>query len=204
MEAFCHKLGQTLRLTDRENSRVVVPDGLWSIDSESHKLFLVGRLLSTKQPKFEALAASVKSMFNPVKGLEMRRLEEGRFLLRFNHILDRNRAMDGCPWCFEKNVLILNGVGVNENPMHVNLDWCDFFVHIHDLPLSKMNFGIASLIGNTLGRFRDLEMAEFGRAWGFSNRIRVAINVTQPLIRALRVRTTMGDELVVSFTYERL
>ncbi|KAL0456431.1 UNVERIFIED_CONTAM: hypothetical protein Slati_0982300 [Sesamum latifolium] len=88
--------------------------------------------------------------------------------------------------------------------MHVDLNWCEFYVHIHDLPLSKMNLGIASFIGNSIGKFRDLEMEDSGRAWGSSLCIRVALNVTQPLIRALRVCTTMGDNLVVSFTYERL
>ncbi|KAL0420920.1 UNVERIFIED_CONTAM: hypothetical protein Slati_3114900 [Sesamum latifolium] len=66
-----------------------------------------------------------------------------------------------------------------------------------------MNFGIASFIGNTLEKFGDLEMEDSGRAWGSSLRICVALNVTQPLIRALRVCTTMGVELVVLFTYER-
>ncbi|KAL0458053.1 UNVERIFIED_CONTAM: hypothetical protein Slati_0432500 [Sesamum latifolium] len=67
-----------------------------------------------------------------------------------------------------------------------------------------MNFGVASFIGNSMGMFCDMEMDESGRTWGDSLRIRVAINITQPLIRALRVRTTMGGEVVVSFTYERL
>ncbi|KAL0409545.1 UNVERIFIED_CONTAM: hypothetical protein Sradi_1888900 [Sesamum radiatum] len=147
-------------------------------------------------------------MLNPVKGLEMRRLEEGRFLIRFNHVINQNRALAGCPWSFEKNTLILNEVGAEENPLHVDLDWCEFHIQVHDLPLSKMNYWVASIIGNSLGMFCDMEMDDFGKAWGASIQIRVAINVTQPLIRALRVSTTGGgggrDELVVSFTYEWL
>ncbi|KAL0320137.1 UNVERIFIED_CONTAM: hypothetical protein Sradi_5275200 [Sesamum radiatum] len=204
MRGFCHKLRHSLRMTEKEGTKVVIPDGLWAADAESHLLFLVGRVLTSKQPKFEALVSSVRSMLNPVKGLEMRRLSDGRFLIRFNHIIDRNRALDGCPWSFEKNTLIMSSIGENENPLHVDLDLCDFFIRVHDLPLSKMNFGVASLIGNTLGKFRDMEMDESGRAWGSSLRIRVAINVTQPLLRVLRICTTTGDELIVSFTYERL
>ncbi|KAK4391485.1 hypothetical protein Sango_1926300 [Sesamum angolense] len=49
-----------------------------------------------------------------------------------------------------------------------------------------------------------MKMEESGKAWGSSLRIQVAINVTQPLVRVLRVCTTMGEELVVSFTYECL
>ncbi|KAL0457842.1 UNVERIFIED_CONTAM: hypothetical protein Slati_0411400 [Sesamum latifolium] len=103
-------------------------------------------------------------MLNPIKGLEMRCLGEGRFLIRFNHIINRNRALGGCPWSFEMNTLILGDIGVNENPMNIDLDWCEFYVHVHDLPLSKMNFRVASLIGNALGKFWDMEMDESGRS----------------------------------------
>ncbi|KAL0453949.1 UNVERIFIED_CONTAM: hypothetical protein Slati_1373000 [Sesamum latifolium] len=105
---------------------------------------------------------------------------------------------------FEKNTLILSGVGVDENPMHVDLNWCDFFVHVHDLPLSKISVEIAALIENKIGRFRDIETAESRRTWGATMTIRVPLNVSQPLFRALRICTTSGEELVVSFTYERL
>ncbi|KAK4397463.1 hypothetical protein Sango_1582900 [Sesamum angolense] len=148
MEAFCHKLGQSLNLTEREGVGVVIPDSLWSAGSEDFQLFLVGRLLSTKQPKFEALVHSIKSMLNPVKGLEMQWPEEGLFLIHFNYIIDQNPALKDCPWSFEKNSLILNGIGINENSMNVDLDWCEFFVHVHDLPLRTMTFGVASFIGH--------------------------------------------------------
>ncbi|KAL0403880.1 UNVERIFIED_CONTAM: hypothetical protein Sradi_2028800 [Sesamum radiatum] len=67
-----------------------------------------------------------------------------------------------------------------------------------------MNLGIATFIENKVGRFVGMDMEESGRSWGASMRIRAAINVTLPLVRALRVVTTMGDEVVVSLTYERL
>ncbi|KAL0300383.1 UNVERIFIED_CONTAM: hypothetical protein Scaly_3048700 [Sesamum calycinum] len=69
-------------------------DGLWSTDLEDHQLFLMGRLLSYEQPRFEALISSLKSILNPVKGLEMRQLAEGRLLILFNHVINW--------WSFEK------------------------------------------------------------------------------------------------------
>ncbi|KAK4402856.1 hypothetical protein Sango_1026300 [Sesamum angolense] len=163
-------LKRSLRLTDMEGSGVVIPDGLWSTDTEVNSLFLVGRLLSSKQPKFEALVSSITNLLNPVKGLEMRNLADGRFLIRFRHIIDRNRALDGCPWSFEKNTIVLSGIGVNENPLCVDLKWCEFSVHVHDLPLSKMNLGIVTLIGNKIGSGEETPYGPWLRApvspWG--------------------------------------
>ncbi|KAL0463000.1 UNVERIFIED_CONTAM: hypothetical protein Slati_0187600 [Sesamum latifolium] len=139
-------------------------------------------------------------MISPVKGMDIKQIPPDHFLFRFNHVLDRNRALEGCPWSFEKNVLVLSGINENENSMHIDLNWCEFHVHVHDLPLSKMNLGIATFIGNKIGKFKDLEMEPSGSTWGATLRIRTAINIMLPLPRALKLKTTMGEEQLVTFT----
>ncbi|KAL0410998.1 UNVERIFIED_CONTAM: hypothetical protein Slati_3689500 [Sesamum latifolium] len=52
-----------------------------------------------------------------------------------------------------------------------DLEQCDLFVHIHDLPLNVMNVGVATLIRNRIGTFRDMEADEAGCSWGASLRI---------------------------------
>ncbi|KAL0345256.1 UNVERIFIED_CONTAM: hypothetical protein Sradi_4356900 [Sesamum radiatum] len=124
-----------------------------------------------------------------------------------------NAELEGYQLCLVGRLLanrIANFEGFSQfvksmiNPVKVDLDWCDFFVHIHDLPLSKMNVGVATFIGNSIGRFRDMEMDERGCAWGASLRIKVGLNVNLPLKRALKIKTPLGGEHLVSFTYERL
>ncbi|KAK4415253.1 hypothetical protein Salat_2632600 [Sesamum alatum] len=151
-----------------------------------------------------ALCASIQSMIILVREMEFKQLSEGRILLRFFHVLDSRRALEECPWSFEKNILILNGLGPEDNPRTVDLNWCDFHVHIHDLALPRMNLGVATHIGNKLGIFWDMEMDEAGQAWGAILHIHATINVNHPLKRALKIRTTIRDEKLVHFTYERL
>ncbi|KAL0427400.1 UNVERIFIED_CONTAM: hypothetical protein Slati_2914800 [Sesamum latifolium] len=88
--------------------------------------------------------------------------------------------------------------------MHVALDDCDFYIHVHDLPLSMMNLGMTTLIGNRLGSFRDLDSDNTGCSWGATMRIQVSLNVHQPLKRALKLRSPIGKELMIRFTYECL
>ncbi|KAK4415950.1 hypothetical protein Salat_2702400 [Sesamum alatum] len=54
--------------TDDEEQQLVLPGGLWHADSDTHRLCLVGRLLSSQVPRFEAFSTSVQGMINPVKG----------------------------------------------------------------------------------------------------------------------------------------
>ncbi|KAL0378892.1 UNVERIFIED_CONTAM: hypothetical protein Sradi_3194700 [Sesamum radiatum] len=119
---------------DEEEDGVSLLSGLWEANVGSLQLCLVGKLLSSKLVCFEAMCSSLQMMFLPVKGMDIKQLEEGRFLLRFRNVLDRKRALDGCPWCFDRNLLIFNAIGELENPMQVDLECCDFSVHIHDLP----------------------------------------------------------------------
>ncbi|KAL0451724.1 UNVERIFIED_CONTAM: hypothetical protein Slati_1150500 [Sesamum latifolium] len=204
VEAELDRLNKAWRLNDDEEDPVLVPGGLWEAHVESHNLCLVGRLLSNRPYRHEALSTSLLSMLQPVKGMDVKQLDEGRILLGFEHIIDKQRAQEGCPWSFEKNILILKPIGELENPMHVALDDCDFFIHVHDLPLSMMNLGMATLIGNRISSFRDLESDDTGCSWGVTMRIRVSLNVHQPLKRTLKLRSPTGKELVVRFTYERL
>ncbi|KAL0391054.1 UNVERIFIED_CONTAM: hypothetical protein Scaly_0462500 [Sesamum calycinum] len=53
-------------------------------------------------------------------------------------------------------------------------------------------------------KFKEVELDSNGEAWGSSIRIRVAIDITKPLKRVLKIRTVLGDDHLVTFTYERL
>ncbi|KAK4414789.1 hypothetical protein Salat_2585800 [Sesamum alatum] len=114
------------------------------------------------------------------------------------------RVVEGCPWAFDKNLLVLKAISAEENPMNVNLDWCDFFVHAHDVPIGKMTKPIAQFIGNQIRIFKDVDMDDTGGSWGATLRIRVSLDVTKPLPRVLKIRTPLGDEQLITFTLERL
>ncbi|KAK4415825.1 hypothetical protein Salat_2689900 [Sesamum alatum] len=101
--------------------------------------FVVGRLIASKSFHPEAVHTTLKSAFNPVRGMEFKMIEGEWFLLKLRE--------------------------------------CEFYVHIHGLPLGEMMKEIASFIGNKLGHFKK---------------------------RALKIRTVLGDEQLISFTYERL
>ncbi|KAL0361212.1 UNVERIFIED_CONTAM: hypothetical protein Sradi_3805700 [Sesamum radiatum] len=152
----------------------------------------------------DALKNTMLLAFNPVRGMEVKLLEENQFLLKFNHVVDRNRVVDGCPWSFERNLLILSPVAMNETPQDVNLDWTTFHVHVHGLPLSKMSKDMARFIADHLGKFIQVDADNTGHVWGSSMRLRVHLDITKPLKRVLKLRTTLSDEQLLSFTYEKL
>ncbi|KAK4415678.1 Crocetin glucosyltransferase, chloroplastic [Sesamum alatum] len=157
---------------------VVVPLGVWHGESESQGHFIVGRILSPKPFHDEALRTVLQTAFNPVRGMDFKVLEDNRFLIRFNHILDCNRVLEHSPWAYEKCFVIVARVEENQNPYEIDLKWCEFHVLVQGLPLGKMT--------------------------RLPLRIRVALDVRQSLRRLLKLRTVVGDEQVLYFHYERL
>ncbi|KAL0361921.1 UNVERIFIED_CONTAM: hypothetical protein Sradi_3876600, partial [Sesamum radiatum] len=78
-------------------------------------------------------------------------------------------VIERCPWAYNKNLLILAPMEAEDNPCTINLDWCEFHIHIHGLPLGKMTPEVCSFIGNKLGHFKELEMDANGQIWGSSD-----------------------------------
>ncbi|KAL0325125.1 UNVERIFIED_CONTAM: hypothetical protein Sradi_5081800 [Sesamum radiatum] len=122
----------------------------------------MGRLLSPKSFHPEALQTTLREAFNPVKGMDFKLIEGGCFLLKFFHVVDRDRVLDRCPWAYDKNLLVLAPVEASDDPNLVELNHCDFLIHIHGLPLGKMTKEVASFIGNRLGKFKEVDLDRLG------------------------------------------
>ncbi|KAK4438883.1 hypothetical protein Salat_0222900 [Sesamum alatum] len=198
------KLGQNLSLSYVEVTRVEIPLDLWNSDTDLPGFCVVGRLLSHKSFHFEALRSTLTTAFNPIRGMDMKMIDGNHFLVRIDHHVDRKRVLDNSPWAFEKNLIVLQPVATEENPMNVILGWCNFHVLIHDLSLGKMNKEVAAFTGNHIGRFKEVDMASASGLCEGSLRIRVNLNITKPLKRVLCLHTTIRDEQLITFTYEKL
>ncbi|KAL0344529.1 UNVERIFIED_CONTAM: hypothetical protein Sradi_4284200 [Sesamum radiatum] len=157
MAADFGRLGTALSLTEEEEAGWVLPTGVWHAEPFTRGFFIVGRLVSTKSFHPEALHTTLKTAFNPVRGMDFKMIAGERFLLKFFHALDRDRVLARCPWAYDKNLLVLAPLDAAEDPVCVDLNWCDFHIHIHGLPLGKMTKEIATFIGNKLGKFKDVD-----------------------------------------------
>ncbi|KAL0301649.1 UNVERIFIED_CONTAM: hypothetical protein Sradi_6441700 [Sesamum radiatum] len=154
MDSELGRLGSALSLTEEEEVGLVCPTGLWHTEPLARGFFIVGRLLSSKPFHPEALQTTLRTAFNPVKGMDLKMIEDSRFLLKFFHVVDRDRVLDRCPWAFDKNLLVFAPVEASNDPNLIELNHCDFHIHIHGLPLGKMTKEVASFIGNRLGKFK--------------------------------------------------
>ncbi|KAL0405216.1 UNVERIFIED_CONTAM: hypothetical protein Slati_3835500 [Sesamum latifolium] len=201
MDLEAERLADALVLTEEEGEKLIVPSGVWingTIEQDGY--YLVGRLLSSKSYRIEYLRSMLASIINPLKGMETTELGGSRLLFKFNHALDRNMMMEGCPWTFERQLLVLRTVESEENPHTVELNWCPFYVHIHGLPMRQRTASMANIIGSRIGKVLE-GTHNTNQSWDSLMRIRVALDIRKPIMRFLKISSKSGGQLVYEEGY---
>ncbi|KAL0368122.1 UNVERIFIED_CONTAM: hypothetical protein Scaly_1031100 [Sesamum calycinum] len=192
-------------IEDEEECVVLPVQDLHSINCDnSKKLLIVGQILSHRNSNFDALKNMLQSLLQPVKGIQIRWISEDRFCLQFNHRLDMQCTLEGRPWVFNKNLSIMESMADRANLLDVWLDWSPFTMLVHDITLSFQTKTVAEHIGNKIGRFIDTEHHDDRVNWLATWKLKLSLDITKPLMRALCLENTKGDVFLVTFTYGKL
>ncbi|KAK4438704.1 hypothetical protein Salat_0204900 [Sesamum alatum] len=203
MDGALLELGSALSLTEEEEEGVFLLGDI-PLPSNQFRLTLVGRLLSPRPANFDALTRTFLNLLRPSQGVDIRHFSDYRYYFVFHHIVDLRRTLALRPWTFDRNLLILQPLSSDKSPETVSLDWCPFYVRVHGIPYGLCTMATARSIGSKVGAWEDDSNIEDCITWQESLRIRVLLNVTVPLKRALRVRLHNDSSVVVRFTYERV
>ena len=92
----------------------------------------------------------------------------------------------------------------DESVDDATFDGASFWVQIHNLPLRRMIKANAEAIGQTLGRVEQVDTSPNGEFRGHYLRVRVHIDINQPLCRGRMVNLGDSQPHWVSFQYEHL
>lgn len=165
---------------------------------------LVGRLLSDKKVDFEAFRQVMAALWRPVKGLFIKEVEINRYVFQFFHELDIGRVLDGSPWTFHKIPLILERLQIGEDPRLLKLDSLAMWVRVRDLRAGCLSEKVLRACGNFIGSFLSVCPTNFTGIWKDYLRVRVLLNVTQPLKRRMMIIAPSGEKFWANFQYEQL
>lgn len=165
---------------------------------------LVGRLLMEQTVNFSALKTRLTNIWKPKRGISIKEVGCSRFLFQFFHPLDLKRILDGSPWSFGNWPLIVHHLKKGEYPLRVPLNSILFWIHVYDLPLGYTTESVGKQLGNFIGRFLEYDKTNKTVVWRPYMRLRVEIDVSQPLKRCKKIHKANGEFFVVAFKYEKL
>lgn len=167
-------------------------------------LYLVGRFLTDRAYNFNIMRSRMASIWKPGKGVLFKDIGNERFLIQFFHILDLNRITEGGPWLFDSHPLILHKLQVGDIPSSVELNKLTFLVQIHNIPHGYFTERVGCSLGNYIGTFLLYDESNRGVAWKPYTRIRVELNVENPLRRWKKIKLKNSTSTQVDFKYKRL
>ena len=193
------RMCDSMSLTAKEGGRVYLSDSQEVLGG-----LLAAKFLTKRVVNLEAVMRTLKPLWRAAHGLKGRDMGNNRVMFLFTDNTDMERVLANGPWTFDKYLILLKRIEDDQSFSQVVFDSCSFWVQIHDLPVRCMNSGVCGKIGNTLGRVEQVEEFTVGRGGGNYLRVRVQMDVTQPLCRGRKIWLGGDQDHWVSFKFERL
>ncbi|XP_058775429.1 uncharacterized protein At4g02000-like [Vicia villosa] len=168
------------------------------------RLCLVGRFLCDKPIHVRSMKTRIADIWRSVKGVAIKEATEGLYLFQFEHKLDMEAVINGGPWSFDSHLLILEQVRLGVQIENIPLFHVDFWIQVHNLPAGFMLEKVGKTMASYIGTFVEYDKNNNTSFWRQYMRIRVKVDVRQPLKQTTRVRNKGGEWCVVNFKYEKL
>ncbi|KAI4996760.1 hypothetical protein ZWY2020_052102 [Hordeum vulgare] len=193
-----------LNLTTQESTAFVLED-----DDEDYHGYpswaLVGKVLAPNTLHVSTIKAALRPAWGNPRGLEFHPLRANRFLAEFGSKADKEWVSEGSPWTISKHCILLKEFNPALKPSEICFDTLSLWVRIQNLPFGLMNDDRGKALASTLGKVERMDVDDKGRAWGDYMRVRISVDVNQPLMRCVSVfsqKRRVTD--VYHVKYERL
>jgi hypothetical protein len=193
-----------LNLTSQESAAFVLEDeGDDNLDCPEWAV--VGKVLNPNPLHISTIKTVLGQAWGNPRGLEFRSLGTNIFLAEFANQFDRDRVLGGSPWHISKHGVLLKFFDPLVKPSEVIFDRLSLWARIFKLPFGLMNDTRGKELAGNLGKVEAMDVDSKGRAWGDFLRVRVAINVLEPVMRCVSVFSQKRKtKEIFQVMYERL
>jgi hypothetical protein len=199
IERLCGKM----KLTEGEQNGIAITEGDVTEAKEQGENCIVGKVWAEKPVNKEAFRTMLSRIWRLVGRVVFKEIGDNLWLFEFSNGDDKRRVMEGRPWSYDRQALVLNDFDGKTTPSHMKFNHTPIWVQVHDMPLLCMTRGVGEKIGASMGELVEVDIAGDGAGWGRSLRLRVVIDLSQPLERG-RALKLGGKSYWVSFRYENL
>ena len=187
-----------LSLSDREGGEFK-----FQAQHKSQEFLIVAKFFTPRALNVEAVACTFNPIWRSKNGFQIQNLGDHRLLFIFENKSDVERVLRNEPWSFDKHVIVLQYFNKTLPLCDVVFKGTVFWVQVHDIPITYMNQATAKELCASIGEVMRMPVGSTLGGQGFM-RVRVRVDVTQPLCCGRVVTLENGEQLWVTFKYERL
>jgi len=203
IEELVEKLGESMRLLEGEMTSIVITEDDTADLRLKNGRCLIGRIMSERRVQKEAFKVFTARLWKTSGKVAFKELDDNIWLIEFSTEADKKRVQEGCPWLFDRNILILKEVEESIPPAQMDFSKSLFWIQVRVIPLSCMNKEVGHKIGESIGKVEEVDVTGEGIGRGSNLRIRVHVDITKPLERG-RALWLNGKMVCVNFRYENL
>ncbi|KAK2639029.1 hypothetical protein Ddye_026824 [Dipteronia dyeriana] len=181
-------------------------DGILMNDAKKRlSLNLVGKILSNKMVNRDAFMRVVGKIWQVRHDVDIESIDGNMFSLQFIDEYDLERVIYGGPWSFDKVLIVMEKPEGKGSIDSLRLNWADFWVQIHQVPLIYMTKEIGRFLRGMIGQVLDVDRGASGDCVGKFLCVRVRVNILNSLKCCLRV-DILGDgsKTIMILRYDRL
>ena len=164
---------------------------------------LAAKFFTRRSVNIKAVAKTFRPLWRTKRKFEVSNAGDNIILFAFESEEDIEKVLLGEPWAFDRHLVVFQRYDMSSPIEKLLFHKVSFWVQIHNLPYSLLSSEVASSLGETLGEVT-LPKDHTEMRGGNFLRVRVAIDVSEPLCRGRRVKFDENEEGWVSFMYERL
>ncbi|XP_066365160.1 uncharacterized protein [Miscanthus floridulus] len=190
---------------EEDDSPPIVLDFDAADAAAAHQFVIIGRFFTVRGYSFMGLFETMNNAWRLNYTPDIKRLRDNRFLIELRSDGDKNYVLQGGPWIYRGDPLLVAAYDGKLRPSDVVLNLMPIWIRIEDMPLNLMNEGTGQILGSNVGKVVVVGKDSKGRFWDDHMRIRVLMSVDKPLTRWLKVQDEKtGDMLRLHVKYERI
>ena len=126
------------------------------------------------------------------------------FQFKFQSEYELDRILQGGPWSFDNQLLMLKRWKAGMSSKNVVLEHASMWIQIWGVPFDMMASKVAMEIGNKMGVVEDVERWRRSKEQNLFLRVRVALPISKPIRRGGFLMGLDGNRHWVDYKYERL
>ncbi|KAH7851261.1 hypothetical protein Vadar_009169 [Vaccinium darrowii] len=195
---------RSFHLTEEEQSEIALLSEDVKASKEECRTSIFGKIISQKAVNFSGLRSTMEMVWGYPKNFRV--LEIGNGIYQF--ILPSEtaviRILNGKPWYFNNNFLVLERWNPNIQPHLYKFNLTPIWIRIWGLPIQCVSKEVGLKLGSRIGYADDVAIPVTGSKNGRFVRVRVHMDVTLPLKRGCLVKLGTIKPFGVEFRYERL
>lgn len=195
-----------LKLTETDKGKVArVEDEELATTNRNLENSLVCKVFTEKTVSLDGIKTTIPKIWNLVGQIRIEKVGKNRFVCHFNSQKEKKRVIEGSPWVYDKSLMLFEDVKGVSKIEELEFRYASMWVHFHNLPMVCFSREWARVLGNIVGEYEKADLEDDGRKHEKTLRVKVKIDILQPLVRGALLQVgSKAEESWSGITYEKL